>query len=48
MYVLEATSETQGDREDDYAWTIDRELVFVPFVGCCDPRCGCDRGFAAG
>ncbi len=46
MYVLEATAETQGKRENDYVWTVDRELVFVPPVGCADPRCGCDRGFA--
>ena len=46
MYVLEATAETQGSRDDDYVWTVDRELVFVPPVGCADPRCGCDRGFA--
>lgn len=46
MYVLEATRETQGKREDDYVWTIDGELVFVPTVDCRSPRCGCDRGFA--
>ena len=46
MYVLEATTETQGSRDDDYVWTIDRELVFVPPVDCSNPRCGCERGFA--
>lgn len=46
MYVLAATNETQGDRDDDYGWTIDGELVFVPTIECRAPGCGCDRGFA--
>lgn len=47
MYVLEATGDTQGEREDDYTWTIDGELVFIPPpVACRNPECGCDRGFA--
>lgn len=46
MYVLEATKETQGERDDDYVWTIDGELVFIPPLGCRTPSCGCDRGFA--
>lgn len=27
MYVLEATKETQGERDGDYVWTIDGELA---------------------
>ena len=46
MLVLEATSETQGDRDDDYVWTVDGELVFLPPTVCCEPGCGCNRGFA--
>jgi hypothetical protein len=46
MYVLEATKETQGDRDDDYVWTIEGELVFIPPLGCRTPSCGCHRGFA--
>lgn len=46
MYVLEATKETQGERDDDYVWTIDGELVFIPPLGCRTPDCGCDRDFA--
>lgn len=45
-YVLEATRATQGSRDDDYNWTVDGELVFVPFIDCSDERCGCTRGFA--
>lgn len=46
MYVLAATQETQGDRDDDYVWTVDGELVFVPTVECRSPGCGCAWGFA--
>lgn len=46
MYVLAATTLTQGDRGDDYVWTIDGELVFVPTIECRAPGCGCGRGFA--
>lgn len=46
MYVLAATRETQGDRDDDYAWTVDGELVFVPTIECRNPACGCAWGFA--
>ena len=46
MYVLAATKDTQGDRDDDYVWTVDGELVFVPTIECRAPGCGCDRGFA--
>lgn len=46
MFVLEATSETQGARDDDYTWTIEGEPVLPPLGGCADDRCGCDRGFA--
>ena len=46
MYVLVATKETQGDRGNDYGWTVEGELVFVPTIECREPRCGCSRGFA--
>ena len=46
MYVLAATRETQGLRDDDYVWTVDGELVFVPTFECRDRSCGCNRGFA--
>jgi len=46
MYVLVATTETQGDRGNDYGWTVEGELVFVPTIECREPRCGCSRGFA--
>lgn len=46
MFVLEATRETQGSRDDDYAWAVDGELVFIPLTDCDNERCGCARGFA--
>ena len=46
MFVLEATQETQGRCDDDYAWAVDGELVFVPLLDCRDEACGCARGFA--
>ena len=46
MHVLVATKETQGTRADDYAWTVDGELVLAELTECADPRCGCARGFA--
>jgi hypothetical protein len=44
--TLVATNDTQGRRRDDYAWTVEGELVYVPPFDCCSPGCGCDRGFA--
>jgi hypothetical protein len=51
MKLLVATRETQGQRPNDYAFTIDGELVFVGFI--CrrdrddpDGGCGCGRGFS--
>lgn len=46
MYVLTATSTTQGLVDDDYGWTVDGELVVLPFLDCSDPECGCSRGWA--
>lgn len=46
MKVLVATTETQGMRDDDFCWTVDGELVYVPFATCASPTCGCDRAFA--
>lgn len=46
MKVLVATAETQGARDDDFCWTVDGELVYVPFATCPKPTCGCDRAFA--
>jgi hypothetical protein len=44
--VLVATRETQGERDDDYCWTVDGELVRLPLADCANPACGCVRGFA--
>lgn len=47
MKVLVATNETQGQRPDDYAWTVEGELVTPLAVECSSPdRCGCGRGFS--
>jgi hypothetical protein len=46
MRVLISTSETQGQRSDDYHWTCDGELVRLPLAECPDAECGCSRGFA--
>jgi hypothetical protein len=46
MRVLVATNELQGTRPDDYAWTVEGELVVAEFTSCADPRCGCTRGFS--
>ncbi|MCD0446367.1 hypothetical protein LO763_22385 [Glycomyces sp. A-F 0318] len=52
MRVLTATSRTQGQRDNDYHWCVEGELVFAaPFVcdaDAADPNggCGCGRGFA--
>jgi hypothetical protein len=46
MLVLIATNELQGTHPDDYAWTVEGELV-TPLVSECasGDRCGCARGF---
>lgn len=46
MKLLVATRETQGDRDDDYCYTVEGELV-TPIVFECDhgDECGCQRGF---
>lgn len=51
MRVLVATEETQGDREDDYAWATPGELVMFGVICATDLRgtgrgCGCGRAFA--
>jgi hypothetical protein len=46
MYVLTATSETQGLSADDYEWTVEGELVALPLLECDDGACGCARGWA--
>ena len=47
MKVIVATRRSQGELEDDYAWTLDGELVHLPMLVCATPDvCGCDRGFA--
>jgi hypothetical protein len=45
MRVLVATSELQGTRAGDYAWTVDGELVVAEATSCGHPACGCGRGF---
>lgn len=46
MFVLEATDQYQGRRVTDYHHATTSELVYLPFQECCDPECGCTRGFA--
>ena len=51
MHVLTATSRTQGQRANDYTFTIEGELVRVDEACGSDQRdpdggCGCGRGFA--
>lgn len=51
MRVLVATQETQGAREDDYAWATPGELVMFGVICATDLRgtgrgCGCGRAFA--
>jgi hypothetical protein len=48
--LLTATTQTQGQRPDDFAWCIPGEIV-TPFVTVCDRQdpdngCGCGRSFA--
>jgi hypothetical protein len=46
MKVLVATNRSQGSEPGDYHWAIDGELVLGgPLIECCEPRCGCGRGF---
>jgi hypothetical protein len=46
MLVLIATNELQGSARDDYAWTVEGELVTPVATECADgDRCGCARGF---
>lgn len=46
MHAFIATAQTQGDRSDDYSWTVEGELVRFGFDVCDCPDCGCDRGMA--
>jgi hypothetical protein len=46
MRVIVATEATQGEKPDDYCWTVEGELVRLPWMECDDPACGCGRGFA--
>jgi hypothetical protein len=46
MRVLVATSETQGERDGDYCWTVEGEMVRLPGLTCADPGCGCNKGWA--
>jgi hypothetical protein len=46
MRVLVATKETQGSDRDDYAFTVEGELVMAEVSECASPEhCGCGRGF---
>lgn len=46
MLVLIATNELQGTHPDDYAWTVEGELVTPLATECTSgDRCGCARGF---
>ncbi len=46
MKVLVSTRMTQGDRDGDYSWTVDGELVSPIGIVCANPKCGCARGFS--
>ncbi len=51
MKVLVATAETQGERDTDYHWAVEGELVWIQEPCATDLRrmpnaCGCGRGFA--
>jgi hypothetical protein len=51
MRLLTATTKTQGHRPDDFAWTIEGELVWPGLVCATDARdphggCGCGRAFS--
>ena len=51
MKVLTATSRTQGQRDNDFHWCIEGELVHFGMVCAADRtdpdgRCGCGRSFA--
>jgi len=46
MRVIVATNRTQGDKPGDYCWTVEGELVRLPWMECDSPGCGCNRGFA--
>lgn len=46
MHVLVATGQTQGQRADDFSWTVEGELVRLPGIECDCPDCGCDRALA--
>ena len=43
MNVLVATKRTQGQRPDDFSYTLAGELVRLPAVVCDCPDCGCER-----
>lgn len=50
MLVLTATASTQGERDNDYHWAIEGELVWLDPPCARDRRnpdggCGCGRGF---
>jgi hypothetical protein len=51
MLILTATATGQGDRDNDYNWAIEGELVWLGLVCARDRRdpdggCGCGRGFS--
>jgi hypothetical protein len=50
MKVLHATAATQGQRNDDFNFCAEGELVVLPAVRCtgerADDPCGCARGLA--
>lgn len=50
MKVLTATSKTQGQRENDFCFTVEGELVIEPVMECSlgsvDDHCGCRRAMA--
>jgi len=51
MKLITATATTQGQRDNDYCWTVEGELVYIGFTCATDMNnpdggCGCGRGWA--
>ncbi|MGA9595535.1 MAG: hypothetical protein WBV06_05240 [Acidimicrobiia bacterium] len=46
MKVFVAAGPGAKKRSDDFSWTVDGELVRLPFDRCDCPDCGCDRAMA--
>jgi hypothetical protein len=45
MKVLRAFG-AMGKNGDDWRWTDEDEIVYLPYACCDNPSCGCDRSFS--